>query len=114
MILNWIIYLYEQLDDTGMVKLPKLPEKVIQICQNIECLLPKTKSSLEQAHLSLTMHRKTSSIHVIQTLHKLGYGFHTRKLYLLKTNGQIGRNQVRQLYHQILKKAFQLLMSLII
>ena len=44
----WIIYSCGQLDDTGMVKLPKSKvEKVIQICQNIECLLPRTKSSLE-------------------------------------------------------------------
>ena len=31
-------------------------------------------------------------------------GFHTQKLYLSKTNGQIGRNHSQQLYHQILKK----------
>ena len=80
----WIIYLCGQLDDTGMVKLPKSKaEKVIQKCQNIECLLPKTKPSLDQALLSLTMHRKTGSSDVIQTLHKLGYGIsYTETLFI--------------------------------
>ena len=40
-------------------------------------------------------------------------GFHTQKLYLSKTNGQIGRNHSQQLYHQILNKTFQILMLLI-
>ena len=75
----WIIYLCGQLDDTGMVKLPKSKaEKVTQ-----KCLLPKANPSLDQALLFLTMHRKTGSSDVIQILHKLGYGIsYTETLFI--------------------------------
>ena len=53
------------------------------MCQNIESLLPNTKSSLHQGLLSLTMHRKTGSSDVIDTLHKLGYGIsYTETLFI--------------------------------
>ena len=74
-LVSWIVYPCGQLDDTGLVKLPKSKaEKVLPVCQNIESLLPNTKPSLDQALLSLTMHRKTGSSDVIDTLYKLGYG----------------------------------------
>ena len=58
--ISWIIYPCGQLDDTGLVKLPKSKaEKVLQLYQDIESLLPNTKPSLDQALLSLIMHRKT-------------------------------------------------------
>ena len=81
---SWIIYPCGQLDDTGLLKLPKSKaEKVLQVCQNIESLLPNIKPSLDQALLSLTMHRKTGSRDVIYTLHKLGYGiFYTETLFI--------------------------------
>ena len=35
-LISWIIYPCGQLDDTGLVKLPKsMTEKVLQVCQNI-------------------------------------------------------------------------------
>ena len=81
---SWIIYPCGQLDDTGLLKLPKSKaEKVFQVCQNIASLLPNIKPSLDQALLSLTMHRKTGSRDVIDTLHKLGYGiFYTETLFI--------------------------------
>ena len=91
----WVIYSSGQLYDTGMVKLPKSKvEKVIQICQNKECLLPNTKPLL--ALLSLKMYWPTGSDDVIMTLINLDTRFHTRKLYLLKAIGQIEQNHSRQ------------------
>ena len=83
-LVSWIVYPCGQLDDTGLVKLPKSKaEKVLPVCQNIESLLPNTKPSLDQALLSLTMHRKTGSSDVIDTLHKLGYGIsYTETLFI--------------------------------
>ena len=53
-----IKYTCGQLNDTGLVMLPKWKaEKVLQVCQNIESLLPNTKPSLDQVLLSLTIHR---------------------------------------------------------
>ena len=50
------------------------------------------------------MHRKTGSSDVFRHYINSVMEFHTQKLYLSKTNGQIGRNHSEQLYHQILKK----------
>ena len=36
--------------------------------------MPNAKPSLDQTLLSLTIHRKTGSSSVVDTLHKLGYG----------------------------------------
>ena len=49
-------------------------QKVLQITQNIRALLPNTLPSKDQVLLSLTMHRKTGSSDVVDTLHCLGYG----------------------------------------
>ena len=74
-LLSWIIFPKGQLGDNGIVKLPSTKvEKVLQITQNIEPLLPNAKPSLDQTLLSLTIHRKTGSSNVVDTLHKLGYG----------------------------------------
>ena len=45
----------------------------LQVCQNIESLLPNTKPPLDQALLSLTMPRKTGSSDVIGTSHKQNF-----------------------------------------
>ena len=87
-LISWIIYPCGQLDDTGLVKLPKSKaEKVLPVWQNIESLLPNTEPLLDQGLLSLKMPRKTGSSDVINTLHKLGWEFPTQKRYLLKING---------------------------
>ena len=81
----WVIYSSGQLYDTGMVKLPKSKvEKVIQICQNKECLLPNTKPLL--ALLSLTMDRPTGFDDVIKTLNKLGYGISRTEALFIEDN----------------------------
>ena len=68
------MYPCRQFDDMGMVNLTNSKvEKVIQIHQNIECLLWKTKPSLDHTLLSLTIHRKTGSRDAIGTYHKLDY-----------------------------------------
>ena len=48
--------------------------KVLQITQNITALLPNTLPSKDQVLLSLTMHKKTGSSDVVDTLHRLGHG----------------------------------------
>ena len=66
-LISRIIYPCGQLDDTGLVKLPKSnTEKVLHVCQNIPSLFYQTL-------LPLTLHRKTGSSDIIDTLHKLGY-----------------------------------------
>ena len=97
-----------------MVKLPKSKaEKVIQICQNIEFLIPKTKPSLHQVFLSLTMHRKTSSSEVIQAFHKLGYRIsYTEPLFIKGKWADWAESQSTFIPSNV-KKKFQLLMSLI-
>ena len=46
-------------------------------------MLPKTKPSLDQALLSLTMPNKTGFSDVIETLHELGYGIsYTETLFI--------------------------------
>ena len=68
-----------------MVKLPKSKvAKVIQICQNKECLLPNTKPLL--ALLSLTMDRPTGFDDVIKTLNKLGYGISCTEALFIEDN----------------------------
>ena len=81
----WVIYSSGQLYDTGMVKLPKSKvEKVIQICQNKECLLPNTKPLL--ALLSLTMDGPTGFDDVIKTLNELGYGISCTEALFIEDN----------------------------
>ena len=49
-------------------------QKVLQITQNITALLPNTLTSKDQVFLSLTMHRKTGSSDVVDTLHRFRHG----------------------------------------
>ena len=98
-----------------MVKLPKSKaEKVIQICQNIEFSLPKTKPSLHQVLLSVTMHRKTSFSEVIQAFHKLGYRIsYIKPLFIKGKWADRAESQSTIISSNVKKKTFQLLMSLI-
>ena len=64
-----------RLNDNGRVDLaPSKASKVSQICQDLQALLPNAQPSLDQVLLSLTMHAKTGSSTVVDTLHNLGYG----------------------------------------
>ena len=73
--LAWIVDPNAQLNDDGKVKLSQIKAtKIQQIAQDIQALLPKSQPSLDQVLLSLTMHRKTGSSGVVDTLHGLGYG----------------------------------------
>ena len=80
----WIVDPNAPLGNEGLVKLSKTKElKVIQVAQNIESLLPHSQPSLDQALLSLVLHRKTGSSDVIDTIHKLGYGIsYTETLFI--------------------------------
>ena len=61
--------------NNGRVKLPKSKaQKILQITQNITAPLPNTSPSKYQVLSSLTMHRKTGSSDVVDTLHCLGHG----------------------------------------
>ena len=72
---SWVVQPRGQIGDNGRVKLPKSKaQKVLQIVQNIESLLPNSSPSLYQVLLSLTMHRNTGSSGVVDTLHRLGHG----------------------------------------
>ena len=73
--LSWIVNPTAPLCDNGRVQLSESKTaKIIQICQDIQALLPNAQPSLDQVLLSLTMHRKTGSSSVINTLHRMGYG----------------------------------------
>jgi hypothetical protein len=73
--LSWIVDPHARLDKEGRVQLSKIKAtKIHQICQDIQALLPKSQPSLDQVLLSLTMHRKTGSSGVVDTIHGLGYG----------------------------------------
>ena len=74
-LISWIVHPRGQIANNGRVMLPKSKaQKVLQITQNITALLPNTLPSKDQVLLSLTMHRKTGSSDVVDTLHRLGHG----------------------------------------
>ena len=74
-LLAWIIFPRGQIGKNGRVELPKTKaEKVSQLAQNVISLMPYASPSMDQILLSLTMHRKTGSSTVIDTLHSLGHG----------------------------------------
>ena len=79
-------------------------QKVLQITQNITALLPNTLPSKDQVLLSLTMHRKTGSSDVVDTLHRLGHGI---SYYVSKISGQNGANINQIQFCQILYLVFQ-------
>lgn len=73
--LAWIVDPKGLLDDDGRVQLSRTKAtKLVQIAQNLQTLLPNSCPSMDQTLLSLTMHRKTGSSGVIDTLHRFGYG----------------------------------------
>ena len=62
-------------DNTGTVRISESKTtKIIKICEDIESLVPTRKPSLSQVLLSLTMHRKTASSNVVDTIHDSGHG----------------------------------------
>ena len=71
----WIINPDARLDEVGKVKLSESrATKVCKIAQDIQALLPHSQPSLDQVLVSLTMHRKTGSQDVVDTLYGLGHG----------------------------------------
>ena len=66
-LITWIIYPSAALDGRGEAVLH-------QIVHNIKSLLPKSKPVLDQVLLSVTLHAKTGSQDVVDTVHRLGYG----------------------------------------
>ena len=55
----------------------------MQICRNIESLLPNAQPSLDQVLLSLILHRKTCSKDILDTFHRLGLGIsYTEALFI--------------------------------
>ena len=73
--LSWIVNPTAPICDNGRVQLSESKTAIIiQMCQDIQALLPNAQPSLDQVLLSLTMHRKTGSSTVINTLHRMGYG----------------------------------------
>ena len=63
------------IDNTGTVRLSESKtKKVVKLCEDIESLVPTRKPSLSQVLLSLTMHRKTASSDVVDTIHDHGHG----------------------------------------
>lgn len=93
--LAWIVNPNGQLDDDGRVQLSKTKAtKLVQVAQVIQTLLPNAKPSLDQALLSLTMHRKTGSSGVVDTLHNLGYGIsYTDTMFIQDKWAEWSKNQ---------------------
>ena len=83
-LISWIVHPRGQIANNGRVMLPKSKaQKVLQITQNITALLPNTLPSKDQVLLSLTMHRKTGSSDVVDTLHCLWHGIsHSETLFV--------------------------------
>ena len=74
-LITWIIYHRAALDGRGeAVLLKRKIMKVHQLVHNIKSLLPKSKLALDQVLLSVTLHAKTRSQDVVDTVHRLGYG----------------------------------------
>ena len=93
-LLGWIVQPNATLNDNGLVSLSKSKaSKIMQLAQNIESLMPNAKPSLDQALLSLTMHRKTGSSAVVNTLHHLGHGIsYTETVFIEDKWAEWGRN----------------------
>ena len=93
-LLGWIVQPNATLNDNGLVSLSKSKaSKIMQLVQNIESLMPNAKPSLDQALLSLTMHRKTGSSAVVNTLHHLGHGISYSKTVFIEDKwAEWGRN----------------------
>ena len=104
-LLGWIVQPDATLNDNGLVSLPKSKAcKIIHIAQSIESLMPNAKPSLDQALLSLTMHRKTGSSGVVNTLHHLGHGIsYTETMFIEDKWAEWGRNRSSEIPSNILR-----------
>ena len=70
-----LVSLDSSFDNTGTVRISESKTtKIIKICEDIESLVPTRKPSLSQVLLSMTMHRKTASRNVVDTIHDSGHG----------------------------------------
>ncbi len=104
-LLAWIVQPNATLNAKGLVSLPKSKaSKIMQLAQNIECLLPNAKPSLDQALLSLTMHRKTGSSAVVNTLHHLGHGIsYTETIFIEDKWAEWGRHSSSEIPSNIMR-----------
>ena len=74
-LISWILHPRGLIANNRRVMLPKSKaQKVLQTTRNITALLPNALPSKDEVLLSLTMHRKTESSDVVDTLHCLGHG----------------------------------------
>lgn len=72
--ISWIIIPRAQVNYNGIVELRATKViKILKILQIVASLLQNAKASLNKALLSLTIHGKTDTNNVGDSLHKLGY-----------------------------------------
>ena len=72
--ISWIIIPRAQVNYNGIVELRATNViKILKILQIVASLLQNAKASLNKALLSLTIHGKTDTNNVGDSLHKLGY-----------------------------------------
>ena len=72
--ISWIIIPRAQVNYNGIVELRATKViKILKILQIVASLLRNAKASLNKALLSLTIHGKTDTNNVGDSLHKLGY-----------------------------------------
>ena len=72
--ISWIIIPRTQVNYNGIVELRATKViKILKILQIVASLLQNAKASLNKALLSLTIHGKTDTNNVGDSLHKLGY-----------------------------------------
>ena len=79
------------MDGDGVVGLSKgKSNRVNEICQNVEDLVPNAQPRLSQALLSLNMYCKTGSKSIVEDLSRLGDGIsHTETMFsICQLNGQ--------------------------
>ena len=84
-LISWIIDPRAPIGEDGMVKISSKRKslKIQQISRNLVSLMPSVQPSLDQVLLSLILHRKTGSREVVDTIHRLGYGFsYTQTLFI--------------------------------
>ena len=72
--ISWIIIPRTQVNYNGIVELRATKViKILKMLQIVASLLQNAKASLNKALLSLTIHGKTDTNNVGDSLHKLGY-----------------------------------------
>ena len=112
----WMVNPNTSLGAEGLAKLPKSKEtKVLQIAQNIESLMTHSTPALDQLLLSLTLHRKTGSSDVVNTINAVwDMVYHILNYGLLRRNGYNGTRIRILVFQSILLKVCVPLMLLII